>query len=390
MHISAPQSDLSEIVSIARAVAKSAPGSDHGKILDHVLLQAEEGGLQGKLTMTASDDMRVIVRRTIPCHTVVPGSVAIHASRLHEAISVLPRGDVSMTVDPSNGYTTLSSGQVKLMLRSFNAAEYPQLSIGDAPGIEVKLAPLIDLLTRSLFAIPARQDLAAQILGCATLISDGSSLTCITASPLMIVQAKVEMAFPAEVVVLQKQCVDELLRIARQLSSGSESAMVSIDEGHLIMRGQGLVLALRLAKDVNPLPVESMMAGSGLNNIASTAVFGRESLVDALRTTRAVMGKRDEIATFLLAKDSLSLTSHDEETGSSSDLLVRTEYAGRELRVGVNAERLHAILSSFTGSDLVTIAITQGPTPFFICPGAEFNPRSPNLAMFVTATPKAG
>jgi DNA polymerase-3 subunit beta len=356
MKLTIHKSDLSKLIDRVRpAVAAKA----NLPILTHILLEA----VGDKLTARATD-LTVSVLVSTAADVASPGSAAIPAGWLADAVKAMPVGDIQITLDRTSVTVKAAKGKQRLKGPCMPAEDFPVLPALEPAGRALILGSdeLAGLLGRVAYAMGT--DETRPHLNCVRVESSGSEVRAVTTDGHRLAMT-VLTSESAECVL---QVPARAVRAVQKLAAEHSDKAVSIhsgggSNGYLHFEWPTVSLAVKRTDDAFP-PYAKVVPQSCAHSVRMPKV----DLVDAIKCARVASPAIGGGVRLELSPGKLTVRAESGERGEAESEL-DVDFTADKLAIGIHADYALEALSVIADDDV--LLKLSGPLDPIVLVGAE-------------------
>lgn len=322
-------------------------------ILANVLIVAEPGGgvrlSATDLLLSVSGSMRADVRK--------PGSVALHARHVFDAVKALPDGDVTVTVE-KNFTARLKAGKRRFDLTGMPGEDFPTMpDPGKTPLTAIPVDDVADLISLTSFSMST--DDTRPHLAAALFEMQGETLRMVTTDGHRLSKSErvvqgmkggaTKLLIPAKGIHELKRMVDEIRADKAERKEGGP-ATVSVgaasSQGPVFFQREGMTLSSKLVDAAFPSYEQVIPTGTDRG-----ARMNRLAFLDALRAVSLVASDRTSGVKLAMSGSRVVVTSENPDVGAGMDEL-DAELTGPDVTIGFNSKYLIDVLNALPTDDV--------------------------------------
>jgi DNA polymerase-3 subunit beta len=350
MKFSIPQETfLQAIAAVLRATATRVIQP----ILAHIHLETV-GMDQLRLSAT---DMDFSIQTVIPAMVEIPGKTTIHAKKLNDMVSKLPRETLNLQADPVTQTARLQCGVSVFDIRTLPAEEFPMIKqIDTEQTVAVNLPIFYRAIQHTVFAAASQETnnvlggvyfkLTGEHLEMAA--TDGSRLArSVEALDGSTLEEPVSAIIPAKT-------LQELTKLLSGIAD--PSLTIALKDGQISFRTASLYVLSRLLDGQYP-QYEQLIP----KEFKITAYTNRHALMNALDRASVIADGRTNIVKMTFDQGNLSLTAQTPDIGDFKDS-VTAQYDGEPLNIAFNYKFVLDALRVIESDD-VRMDMNGGLTP---------------------------
>jgi DNA polymerase-3 subunit beta len=362
MHLTIDRATLTRELAL---VASAAERKATIPVLSHVRLEARGD----RLTLTATD-LQCGLIASAPATITQEGVICLPAKRLLDYTRTLAGESVTIKTDDKQ-YATVTAGRARARIAGMDAASFPELPQAPEPIVTMDARALARQFARVAFAI-SQEASRFTLNGLLAAFRDG--LECVATDGHRLAWAKSDAAAngPARFLV-PKYAVTNFAKVADMAEGGAPVAL-SADDNHLWFAvGPRVVIARKLAG--NFPDYERVIPKEYAPSLTAPVDAFRAALdsVKQFGESRAAKGGVDYTAALALKAGEMSISATSVDAGECENT-VECEYAGKEIRVGVNPLYVSEFLSA-AGGDRVEMCIRDAGSAMEMRPAGDANYR---------------
>lgn len=365
----------SAVLAASQRAAAVADEKSAMPILAHVLLTA----LPDKLVFAATDLGRTVEGEVPAALTIEPGgrsSFCLHAKRFAEVLGVMPEGEITILVKPSN--VVIRAGRRAFELATLDAGDFPKVERATKFAAEFDARRLRSLIARTspmMSTDDTRPYLRALYLALGTgnagpdsrlmtaVSTDGHRLTVVHAhAPDG--AATFSVLVPAPAVMEIAHILDALGRAAapkKGAEAPAPTVRVSTSLTLVTIEAPGVVFTSKLVDAAFPSYAQVVP-----DAWESTVRVNRVEALGALQATSVVEGQNAGVVLEMKGAD-LSVTSTVPDVGTAVDE-ISAETDGKVPRIGVNSRYLRAALQHALECEVVELCMSGELDPMIVRP----------------------
>ena len=336
-----------------------APGNGHVPVLSHVLLEADAGCLA-----LFGTDLQVGIRTERPAHVDRPGSVAVHARRLHDIVRELPGAEVEIEAESGAAVTIRCKG-TRFRLKGLPAEDFPaQAPVSQNEALKLPKRVLRDLIRKTVFAVSP--DLNRPMLTGALLHAQAEEIRLVATDGHRLALVRL----PRDGVIGDGRALDVLIprkalvETLRGIRDEEGDVALALSEDQVTFHQPGQTLTTRLLEGAFPDYERAIPADA-----SRRAEVAREALAEALRRTATIEADRAATSVLELRPDRLLVSCTSAELGEAREE-VDAHWEGEPLSVAFNTRYLLDFLEA-TEADPVTLAVTDPTGPAVFQPAGD-------------------
>ncbi len=329
MDVKIEKAELQKALSRVQGIAESR--SSAMPILQHVLLETEEGGIRVSAT-----DLDISLRASYEAQVQSPGRVTLHARKIFDVVRELPESEVHLEAEENN-WVRLTCARSKFRFAGLESDDFPNIpSFGEAPSIPLPAAELAGMIRKTQFAISTDETRTA--LNGIYLESKGWTLNLVATDGhrLACVSQPVEGLSEDMGIIIHRKAIQELLKI---IGEGNENLEFQRQDNHVLFRIGSLTLGSRLIEGQFPNYQQVIPTGNDQRATLSGKAFG-----GGLRRVSLMSNEKSRMVKLQFQEGILSLSSDTSEVGEASEE-IEIDYKGPEIVIGFNSRYILDFLS---------------------------------------------
>jgi DNA polymerase-3 subunit beta len=321
-------------------------------ILGNVLIVAESGG---SVRLSATD-LLLSVTGAMRAEVKKPGSVALHARHIFDAVKALPDGDITVTVE-KNYTARLKAGKRRFDFTGMPGEDFPTMPDPGKTSLTAipidDLADLISLTSFSMSSDDTRPHLAAALFEIA-----GETLRMVTTDGHRLSKAErtisgmkgaTKLLIPAKGIHEVKRLLDEVrAEKAEKKDGGPATLLVGAvsSQGPVFFQRDGVTLSSKLVDAAFPSYEQVIPSGTDRG-----ARVNRLAFLDALRAVSLVASDRTSGVKLAMSGSRVVLTSENPDVGAGMDEL-DAELTGPDVTIGFNSKYVIDVLGALVTDDV--------------------------------------
>lgn len=313
-------------------------------ILSHLLLDAREGKLQ-----LAATDLDVSLATWCEAEVGREGAVAVQAKKFHEIVRALADSEIALKLDEGSS-VTLQAGRSRFRIRGLEAENFPTLPrVEGETSVELSLEVLKRMIAKVIFAISTEES-RFQLNGALWKAKkDGLEMVATDGHRLALVEAPVggengnavTVKRAQEGVLIPRKALQELLRF-----DGADTVSYKRGEHHLSFALGKRELTCRILEGTFP-DYERVIA----KNNDKRPVLERTAFAQAVQRVALLTGERARGVLLHFTPEQLVISAANPDLGEATEQ-VPCEYAGPELKLGLNPDYLGHFLGAVDASSV--------------------------------------
>lgn len=321
------------LLSHLNKVSKVAPLRSTMPILNSILFTLKEN----ELTLRASD-IEITLSTNFTVNGVEDGSIAIPSRIIHEIVSEVEEGDVSL-LSSDDEKISITAGKGKYEIMGRPGDEFPALpNISTRNTIEVDSKVFLRMIQKTVMAV-SRDELKPALTGVLlqvrknelrSVATDGHRLVCFIRKDFSSPEYEREIIIPVKFLnLLPSYLTDE----------GKINLVIS--ENHVMMETDSSLILSRIIDERFP-DYESVIPSDNDKLITTDVNY----LSAVLRRVSIFSNKTTHQISLSLTKELSKITTLDQESRSSADESLDIVFEGDDLTIGFNAEYLREIVKN--------------------------------------------
>ena len=368
MKISVAKENLLHAVN---AISPVVPTKSLTPALYNILLEAEEDGLKMMAT-----DLDISLSYRIKANVKKSGATTIPAKKLGEIVRELPNAPV--TIETKDDKVKIVCGKSSFILPSIPKSDFPAFPEKSFDGAFTVSNPVMRKLVSSTSYATGKDEDRPILKGILWEIKkDESSMVSTNGHRLakMVYKEDTNVSEPLSVVVPPKA-----LEMVEKLCSEEGSVEVVVDESHLGIRENDVVIFSRLIEGTYP-NYEQVIPF--YNN--KIAVIDTEKLNEALRRMLILANTVTHRVRLYLKENQINVSVKTEELGEGEET-IDVEYKDEPLEIYFNGSYLLDVLK-YSESEQMKMCMQTSETGILIVPASESeNQRYLNVIMPLKVT----
>jgi DNA polymerase-3 subunit beta len=321
-------------------------------ILSNVLIVANGDGS----VRLAATDLLLSVSGTLRAEVRKPGSVALHARHIFDAVRALPDGDITVTVE-KNFIARLKAGKRRFDFTGMPGEDFPTMPDAGAtvltPIAVDDLADLISLTSFSMSTDDTRPHLAAAHFEMVKdklrmVTTDGHRLSK-AERPIAGLKTEAKLLIPAKCIHELKRLLDEIRAEKAERKDGGPATIAvgaASSQGPVFFQRDGITLSSKLVDAAFPSYEQVIPAGTDRG-----ARMNRLAFLDALRAVSLVASDRTSGVKLAMSGSRVVLTSENPDVGAGTDEL-DAELSGPDVTIGFNSKYVIDVLGALNTDDV--------------------------------------
>jgi DNA polymerase-3 subunit beta len=314
-------------------------------ILSHLLLDARDGRLS-----LAATDLDVSLTTWCEAEPVRPGAIAVQAKKFHEIVRALPSaGEITLSVDEGTS-VQVEAGRSRFRIRGLEADNFPTLpKVEQEAVLELSLPALRRMISKVIFAISTEES-RFQLNGALFKVKkDGLELVATDGHRLALVElpvggengSAVTVHRAQDGVLVPRKALQELMRF-----DGEGPVAYRRGEHHLAFTLGKRELTCRILEGTFP-DYERVIA----KNHDKKPVLERAAFAQAVQRVALLTGERARGVLLHFTPELVTISAANPDLGEATEQ-VSCEYAGPELKLGLNPDYLAHFLGAVEAKDV--------------------------------------
>jgi DNA polymerase-3 subunit beta len=316
--------DRKVLLEVAGVVGGATATRGTRPILQQILLKT-----QGDVFELLATDLEVALRcRHKPILVEEPGAVALPAGTLLGILREAQGETIDLSTD--GNVALLRSGRAQFRVSGENAADFPEVAVGDGGSFVEVPAPLFrDLAERTEFA--ASRELGRYAIDGILFELDGGTLRMVSTDGRRLALAEAVLEKPAPAPVKEIVPLKGVLHFLRALGPGAEMVGLDLSKRRTVLRCGEAVLSATSRDAEFPdyrgvVPAED--AGTTVN-------LDRDAFFSCVRQANVLAGDDAPAVTLAFSEGSLVVAGRYEGRGDSR-VETAVDYAGPEVKISFN------------------------------------------------------
>lgn len=314
-------------------------------VLSHILLSAE-----GDRFHLAATDLDVSL--TTWCDAEIDGSggIAVQARKLMEIIRALVGDEVRLVLDDEK-QLGIVAGNSRFKINGLPPEDFPTLpDVQESEQIEIPFAQLRQMIAKVIFAVSTEES-RFQLNGALLSFKDGGmEIVATDGHRLALVDNALDGGDAAEGVLVPRKALQELTRF-----EGEDKLLFRRSEHHLSFQIGRRELICRILEGTFP-DYERVIAKDN----DKQAIFERKHLLDAVQRVALLTGDRARAIRLGFDDGKVMISAANPDLGEAVEE-VEGDYAGGEIRIGINPDYLVQFLGAL-GTDRVRLELKDENT----------------------------
>jgi len=293
-------------------------------ILQHVLVKAQGSDLELLAT-----DLEVALRcRHRPLLVEEPGAVALPAGTLTGILREAQGETVDLSTDGSVALLRCGRGQFRVS--GENAADFPEVAVGDAETFVEMPAPLFrELAERSEFA--ASRELGRYAIDGILFEIEGTTIRMVSTDGRRLALAEATIEVPAATAVKEIVPLKGVTHFLRALGPGAEVVGLHLARHRALLRCGDTILSAT-ARDAEFPDYRGVVPGE---DAGSTVLLERDAFFSCIRQASVLAGDDAPAVNLAFSEGSLVISGRYEGRGDSR-VEMAVDYVGPEVKIAFN------------------------------------------------------
>ncbi|MDX1502209.1 MAG: DNA polymerase III subunit beta [Thermoanaerobaculia bacterium] len=299
-------------------------------VLSHILLSAADGRLK-----IAATDLDVSLTSWCEAEVSGEGGIAVQARKFVEIIRAVVGEDVDLRLEDEKRLSIVA-GRSRFKINGLSPDDFPTLPQVEEDGaVQIPFASLKGMIAKVIFAVSTEES-RFQLNGALLRFKeDGIELVATDGHRLALVENELAGASSQEGVLVPRKALQELTRF-----EGDDEVQFRRSEHHLSFRLGRRDLICRILEGTFPDYERVISKDNDLQ-----AHFDRRHLADAVQRVALLTGDRARAVRMGFESDQLTISAVNPDLGEAVEQ-VACEYAGDELKIGINPDYLGQFLSA--------------------------------------------
>jgi DNA polymerase-3 subunit beta len=324
-------------------------------ILSNLLINAVREGLQ-----IVATDMELGIQSACEAKVQTPGSITIHARKLHDIVRALPDAEISFALQKGNRLQ-IKCANAEFKVAAQGTEDFPSLREYDFKGaIGLPLEQLRGMIERVVFAI-TRDDPRYAIYGALLDVKKGKiEMVATDGHRLAVVRRQADVAPKEEIrVIVPQKTLGEILK----LEPGPEGEVrIGVKDNHLFVKS-GMRMLQSSLFEAN-FPAYEKVIPVGNDRIARVPA---PALLSALQRVSLLSTERTKLVKVSVDKEHLVVSTSNPEFGEAEEALEVEGWNGDAIAIGFNARYLIDFLQA-VGDTTVSIELKDHETQGLLRP----------------------
>jgi DNA polymerase-3 subunit beta len=308
--------------------------------------------IEGKIAEFVASDLEIQVSTTVDCVSDENGSFTVPAKKLLEICSALSAYD-ELSLHYDGKKVDITAGKSKVSLQTLNAADYPNMSIGDESSfVSLKHEELSRIISKTSFAM-AYQDARHFLNGLHICLQEGLLVAVCTDGHRLAKYTSSIKSDSKTSIIIPRKAVTELNRILSTISDSRDQLVdISVSSNMVMFTINEFILISKLIEGKYPnfnkvIPEKTQ----------SKIKINKQILKNSLNIISKVVNQQYKGVKLTPSPNSLHLISSNTESEVGEDL-VDASYDGDEISIGFNISYLQDVIDVIDG-DNVDICIND-------------------------------
>jgi DNA polymerase-3 subunit beta len=299
-------------------------------VLSHILLTCA-----GDRFHMAATDLDVSLTSSCEAEIDGEGGIAVQARKFVEIIRAVNAEEVRLVLEEDKRLGIVA-GNSRFKINGLSPEDFPTLPIVPSDGaIEIPFADVKRMISRIIFAVSTEES-RFQLNGALLGFKNGTmEMVATDGHRLALVENALEGGSAADGVLVPRKALQELTRF-----EGDETISFSRSEHHLSFRLGRRELICRILEGTFP-DYERVISKDN----DKQATFDRRLLAEAVQRVALLTGDRARAVRMSFSDDKLMISAANPDLGEAVEE-VECQYAGGELRVGINPDYMNQFLSA--------------------------------------------
>ncbi len=299
-------------------------------VLSHILLATA-----GDRFNMAATDLDVSLTTSCDAEITGEGGIAVQARKFMEIIRAVEGDEVRLALEDEKRLG-IEAGNSRFKINGLSPEDFPTLpEVKEDGKVDIPFADLKRMIGRVIFAVSTEES-RFQLNGALLGFKDGAlELVATDGHRLALVENGLEGSSAAEGVLVPRKALQELMRF-----EGDDHVGFSRSEHHLSFRLGRRELICRILEGTFP-DYERVISKDN----DKQAVFDRKSLAEAVQRVALLTGERARAVRLSFSTGKLMMSAANPDLGEAVEE-VECDYAGGELRVGINPDYMSQFLSA--------------------------------------------
>jgi DNA polymerase-3 subunit beta len=299
-------------------------------VLSHILLRAE-----GDRLHLAATDLDVSLSSSAEAEVAHEGAIAVQARKFLEIVRSLVGEDVDLALEEEKRLS-IAAGRSRFKINGLSPDDFPTLpEVPEDQRIELAFPALKSMIGKVIFAVSTEES-RFQLNGALLKLKPGAlEMVATDGHRLALIENPSESGHEAEGVLVPRKALQELLRFD---ADGNVEFLRG--EHHLCFRLGHRELICRILEGTFP-DYERVI--SKTNN--QKAVFVRSEIAAAVQRVAILTGERARAVRLSFSENQMVVSAANPDLGEAVEE-VECEYAGEEIRIGINPDYLSQFLAA--------------------------------------------
>lgn len=299
-------------------------------VLSHILMRSD-----GDQLHLAATDLDVSLTTSCAADVEGEGGIAVQARKFLEIIRAVVGDEVDLELEDEKRLS-ITAGRSRFKINGLSPEDFPTLpDVKSEEGIDLPFAQFKAMIGKIIFAVSAEES-RFQLNGALLRVKDGAlELVATDGHRLALVENPLEGGEDGEGVLVPRKALQELLRF-----EGEEAVTFRRSDHHLSFQFGQRELICRILEGTFP-DYERVIAKD--NDLK--VVFDCKNLSEAVQRVALLTGDRARAVSLQIEPERLLISAANPDLGEAKEE-VTCEYAGSEMRLGVNPDYLSQFLSA--------------------------------------------
>jgi DNA polymerase-3 subunit beta len=299
-------------------------------VLSHILLRGE-----GDKVHLAATDLDVSLTSWCGAEVKGSGGIAVQARKFLEIIRAVVGDEVELVLEDEKRLSIVA-GKSRFKINGLSPEDFPTLP--DVKGEEATAIPfslIKRMIGKVIFAVSTEES-RFQLNGALMKLKEGAmELVATDGHRLALVENALESGKDGDGVLVPRKALQELLRF-----EGDGDVTFRRSEHHLSFEIGHRELICRILEGTFP-DYDRVIAKDN----DKKAIFDRKNLSEAIQRVALLTGDRARAVRFQFETGRLTISAANPDLGEAVEE-VTCEYAGREIRLGLNPDYMHSFLAA--------------------------------------------
>jgi len=311
-------------------------------ILSNLLLEAEAKQGEAKLTAT---DLEVGMKCRCPAKVKKNGSLTVSAKKLYEIVRALPEAEIKIE-RLDNNWISIICERAQFKIVGMPKEEYPSLPDYDfSKAIKLPADLVKDMITKTSFAVTQEDTRFALNGGLMSLKGNLLMMVATDAHRLCLFTCQLKGSVSEEEiqVIIPKKALIEL----KAMIEGEEEIAIGKSENHIFFQMGERILLSRLIEGQYP-NYEKVIPKDNDKSIS----LPTEKISAIIKRISLLSNERSKAIRLRFMPGRIEVSSNNPELGEAQEEL-ETDYQGKELIIGFNAQYLLDFLSVVEDKEII-------------------------------------